>query len=56
MSDALILPVVAKVCVTIGGPVTLTLYFGRAFSGRATTGSIEVATGTDSGDGKPNGK
>lgn len=45
MSDAVILAVVAMVCVIIGGPVVLAMYFGRWFHGRANKDGFELSTG-----------
>ncbi|QJW95387.1 hypothetical protein [Frigoriglobus tundricola] len=51
MSDALVLGVVAMVCVTIGTPATVALFLGRRFRGRASKDSIELST--SAGDDKP---
>ena len=43
MSDALILAVVGMVCVSTVGPITLALYLGRRFTGRASKDAFEVS-------------
>jgi hypothetical protein len=47
MSDALILAVVAMVCVTVGGPIVLSMHLGRRAAGRATRDGFELSTGPD---------